>query len=287
MVCVSMAGNSSSSIPSEAGAQQACDPLASDSAHNPNVSQSIIHDTVQRNNSITRTATQGIPAYVSHNAPILPFSLQLSPTGVPARQVGSNVHGAQANLASVQSGQSQHEDHSMRKPVRQLNFSSMFNAPSSSGNTTPRPLNMKSGSPSRASEMRSTYEPKEGTPKKCKQCNCKNSRCLKLYCECFAAGIYCEGCNCVNCHNNVEHEALRKEAVEATLERNPHAFRPKIASSPGLQRENRVCVFHLLDWFDSKKLVIVCFSIWCKHAVYLVVKPNKKKTGHCPFQYLV
>lgn len=27
------------------------------------------------------------------------------------------------------------------------------------------------------------YDPdsKEGTPKKCKQCNCKNSRCLKLY----------------------------------------------------------------------------------------------------------
>ncbi|KAL3535736.1 hypothetical protein ACH5RR_004197 [Cinchona calisaya] len=73
---------------------------------------------------------------------------------------------------------------------------------------------------------------KDGTPKKQKQCNCKHSRCLKLYCECFASGIYCDGCNCVNCFNNIENEAARREAVENTLERNPNAFRPKIASSP-------------------------------------------------------
>ncbi|KAJ4708047.1 Protein tesmin/TSO1-like CXC 5 [Melia azedarach] len=82
------------------------------------------------------------------------------------------------------------------------------------------------------SRPRGSIEAKDGTPKKQKQCNCRNSRCLKLYCECFAAGIYCDGCNCVNCHNNVEHEAARQEAVGATLERNPNAFRPKIASSP-------------------------------------------------------
>ncbi|KDP34194.1 hypothetical protein JCGZ_07765 [Jatropha curcas] len=79
---------------------------------------------------------------------------------------------------------------------------------------------------------RNNVEAKEGTPKKAKQCNCKNSRCLKLYCECFAAGIHCNGCNCINCYNNVENEAARQEAVGATLERNPNAFRPKIASSP-------------------------------------------------------
>ncbi|XP_057958202.1 protein tesmin/TSO1-like CXC 5 isoform X2 [Malania oleifera] len=70
------------------------------------------------------------------------------------------------------------------------------------------------------------------TPKKQKQCNCKNSKCLKLYCECFASGTYCDACNCINCHNNVENEAARQEAVGATLERNPNAFRPKIANSP-------------------------------------------------------
>ncbi|XP_022145030.1 protein tesmin/TSO1-like CXC 5 [Momordica charantia] len=84
-----------------------------------------------------------------------------------------------------------------------------------------------------------SVETKDATPKKQKQCNCKHSRCLKLYCECFASGIYCDGCNCANCYNNVENEASRREAVEATLERNPNAFRPKIASSPHGTRENR------------------------------------------------
>ncbi|KAF5187970.1 tesmin/TSO1-like CXC [Thalictrum thalictroides] len=89
------------------------------------------------------------------------------------------------------------------------------------------------------SRPRPSSDLKDGTPKKQKQCNCKHSRCLKLYCECFASGIYCDGCNCVNCYNNVENEAARQEAVEATLERNPNAFRPKIASSPHGIRDSR------------------------------------------------
>ncbi|KAF7813850.1 protein tesmin/TSO1-like CXC 5 isoform X1 [Senna tora] len=89
------------------------------------------------------------------------------------------------------------------------------------------------------SKSRPNFDMKEITPKKQKQCNCKHSKCLKLYCECFASGIYCDGCNCVNCYNNVENEAARREAVEATLERNPNAFRPKIASSPHATRDSR------------------------------------------------
>ena len=86
-------------------------------------------------------------------------------------------------------------------------------------------------------------EPEDGTPRK-KVCNCKNSRCLKLYCECFASGVYCNGCNCTNCFNNSANEAVRREAVEQTLERNPNAFRPKIeaqqADTPG-GRHNKGC----------------------------------------------
>ncbi|ONK69057.1 uncharacterized protein A4U43_C05F18840 [Asparagus officinalis] len=52
-------------------------------------------------------------------------------------------------------------------------------------------------------------------------------------------GVYCDGCNCANCCNNVENEAARHEAVEATLERNPNAFRPKIGSSPHAIRASR------------------------------------------------
>jgi len=66
-----------------------------------------------------------------------------------------------------------------------------------------------------------------------KNCNCRNSRCLKLYCECFASGLHCNSCNCSNCCNNLENTTVRQEAVEATLERNPNAFRPKIAPIPG------------------------------------------------------
>ncbi|KAI3468227.1 hypothetical protein Pfo_024890 [Paulownia fortunei] len=82
------------------------------------------------------------------------------------------------------------------------------------------------------SRERCNLEQNDVTPKKQKQCRCKNSRCLKLYCECFASGTYCDGCNCTNCHNKMEYEAERKGSIHAILERNPDAFRPKIASSP-------------------------------------------------------
>jgi hypothetical protein len=61
---------------------------------------------------------------------------------------------------------------------------------------------------------------------------CPPPKKTRSYCECFASGRYCDGCNCHNCSNNSEHEATRNEAIEATLERNPFAFRPKIAASP-------------------------------------------------------
>ncbi|KAL1337816.1 hypothetical protein HN51_032516 [Arachis hypogaea] len=97
----------------------------------------------------------------------------------------------------------------------------------------------KQESPSPRSQPWHNVELKDSTPKKSKQCNCKNSRCLKLYCECFASGMYCDGCNCTNCQNNVDNEAARQEAVGLTLERNPNAFRPKIASSPQETRDSK------------------------------------------------
>ncbi|XVE71039.1 hypothetical protein DITRI_Ditri10aG0118100 [Diplodiscus trichospermus] len=103
----------------------------------------------------------------------------------------------------------------------------------------PLPTFQLSKQESPRSRPRAHAEAKDGTPKKPKQCNCKNSRCLKLYCECFASGIYCNGCNCINCHNDVENEAARQEAVGAILERNPTAFRPKIASSPHRPQDAR------------------------------------------------
>ncbi|CAH8366457.1 unnamed protein product [Eruca vesicaria subsp. sativa] len=89
------------------------------------------------------------------------------------------------------------------------------------------------------SRPRPAVEGRDGTPQKKKQCNCKHSRCLKLYCECFASGTYCDCCNCVNCFNNVDNERARRDAVEAILDRNLYAFRPKIASSPHGVRDKR------------------------------------------------
>lgn len=87
----------------------------------------------------------------------------------------------------------------------------------------------------RQSTQRSSHKGTRGggnqAPPSKKHCNCKNSRCLKLYCECFASGRYCDGCNCVNCCNNKESEMVRQAAIEAILERNPNAFRPKIQVS--------------------------------------------------------
>lgn len=83
--------------------------------------------------------------------------------------------------------------------------------------------------------------PEHLTPKRKRQCNCKNSKCLKLYCECFASGSFCDqqACHCVGCCNNAEHADIRKRAIESTLERNPSAFRPKIAkNSPGSARSD-------------------------------------------------
>lgn len=77
-------------------------------------------------------------------------------------------------------------------------------------------------------------------------CNCKNSKCLKLYCECFASGGYCnEGCKCRNCCNNKDNESVRQQAVEAVLDRNPNAFRPKVEpqhhEETGIVKHNKGC----------------------------------------------
>lgn len=64
-----------------------------------------------------------------------------------------------------------------------------------------------------------------------KPCNCTKSQCLKLYCDCFANGEFCYLCNCMNCFNNILNEEHRQRAIKNCLDRNPHAFRPKIGKA--------------------------------------------------------
>ncbi|XP_068648433.1 protein tesmin/TSO1-like CXC 5 [Aristolochia californica] len=147
-------------------------------------------------------------------------------------------------LQSAPSASASAVDFPAKKLARQLDFTA-FCGVSVAGSVSEPPLHqplsmstiIKPDSP--RARSRPPFDIKDNTPKKLKQCNCKHSRCLKLYCECFASGVYCDGCNCTNCQNNVENEGARQEAVEATLERNPNAFRPKIGSSPHASRDIR------------------------------------------------
>lgn len=73
-----------------------------------------------------------------------------------------------------------------------------------------------------------------------KPCNCTKSQCLKLYCDCFANGEFCYMCNCMNCFNNLENEDHRQRAIKTCLERNPHAFRPKIGKAKDVAGDSSV-----------------------------------------------
>lgn len=57
---------------------------------------------------------------------------------------------------------------------------------------------------------------------------------------------------------------MRQEAVEATLERNPNAFRPKIAASPGAEVETDAVgrhnkVMFLRGSFHVFGIELLCF----------------------------
>ncbi|KAJ8903531.1 hypothetical protein NDN08_004637 [Rhodosorus marinus] len=85
----------------------------------------------------------------------------------------------------------------------------------------------------------STLAGLEGEPgvrvKELKPCNCSKSKCLKLYCECFAAGKTCgPQCKCLNCTNTPDHADEIDRARKSALDRNPHAFTPKIEMDGGV-----------------------------------------------------
>ena len=72
-------------------------------------------------------------------------------------------------------------------------------------------------------------------------CNCKKSKCLKLYCDCFALGLGCgPDCNCSDCSNH-EGNDDRKDAMNAIMDRNPHAFKPKIQETTGQHSKGCHC----------------------------------------------
>lgn len=59
--------------------------------------------------------------------------------------------------------------------------------------------------------------------------------CVFSYCECFSSGQLCgPACHCQGCLNTPSNQTAREEAQQIIRIKNPHAFKPKIAtSSPG------------------------------------------------------
>ena len=114
-----------------------------------------------------------------------------------------------------------------QKCIQRLDFSSIKSNATFTLNSITAKFsisNEKEASPIHLKQKRARKDPSES--KIC--CNCSKSKCLKLYCDCFAAGVYCEGCNCKDCLNTQSFEGMRRDAVAATLDRNPSAFKPKI-----------------------------------------------------------
>ncbi|CAM9735046.1 unnamed protein product, partial [Discosporangium mesarthrocarpum] len=57
-------------------------------------------------------------------------------------------------------------------------------------------------------------------------------RCLKLYCDCFSYSRYCgPSCKCSVCFNTPDKEESLQEARRSTLDRNPLAFKRKLAAA--------------------------------------------------------
>lgn len=117
-------------------------------------------------------------------------------------------------------------------------------------------------------------------------CTCPKNKCLKLYCDCFSRNVYCENCNCKNCHNTLEFEAIRKEAMTSTLDRNPKAFCPKISTviaegepqvthSKGCHCDKSACLKNYCECFKSKIACNeVCQCVGCKN---IPMKKSKKQ----------
>ena len=171
----------------------------------------------------------------SQNVPHNPSSVPVEVNKVAEFKQFSASHAGTAEQAKIKAEEEPQSDNSNKESENGARFYQLRSSPMQMFN---------SFSPNAAAYLSQTIGPKGGrggliysdgkltTRKTC--CNCKKSHCLKLYCECFSNKTYCGGCNCINCLNTRENEAIREKAMQATLDRNPIAFDPKITQAEGL-----------------------------------------------------
>jgi len=130
---------------------------------------------------------------------------------------------------------------------------------------SPSPESSQSSAAGAQSKAQTVLESNGLKPRK--PCNCTKSQCLKLYCDCFANGEFCNGCNCVCCANNLDNEELRLRAIRSCLDRNPHAFKPKIGAGwgPEPRRHNKGCHCKrsgcLKNYCECYEVISTCYSL--------------------------
>lgn len=96
-------------------------------------------------------------------------------------------------------------------------------------------------------------------------CNCSKSQCLKLYCDCFSRNEYCSSsCRCRHCLNQMKYLDQRRRAIKAIIDRNPGAFKPKVAKAThklGCKCKRSRCLKKYCECFSAG--VLCCAKCRC------------------------
>lgn len=270
----------------------------------PVLTQLVSNLTPQQAQTILKTLSASQQQQQPHAAPSLPTPTQPTTVAPPPRQSsrgktlaprhhgrssgGSRSTGGHVSRplvpGTVVMGPSHVVQSSQLTPLQKV-VAPVAIPPTGSTPSTSLPLSPDPPSlPHDHSNMAPPTQPVITTSKPRKPCNCKNSQCLKLYCDCFANGEFCrDACNCQNCKNNMCHAEERAKAVKTCLDRNPHAFKPKVGQRKAGDERRHIkgcnckrsgCLKNYCECYEAKiPCSALCRCVGCKN---LPDKPEHK-----------